>query len=880
MATSKIELFQTEITIERNAMIDEIDTYLNTCNKTYSVDNFQYQQLASNMTFVIALPQSRFQGKTNIGNYVRLTQDNKEWYFFITSVSWQSMNACSLNCLLDTINTFKDLVFSDETSISREHKNRVLKVAANKYYRIVDKESEGIYPLKYQTRKDTIYDEGDNLNWYLIYSTRDDLTPDNITNPIACYLCADSELLVEKGSTETSKVLTYSDFQENYYYYLVDLDNEEGQFATSIRGETSEQVYTLGNTYSLLATATTRRDRVLRGITIMRQGTSLYAQYMYNGNVYWQSSDGTSHTTSNPPVRPNDGLVISSNGFREINNITLRKARLFRYSSNLYTYPERVPSIPYRVNYFIGYDSRYINSIDEIDRTDSRLMKILLLPYCPTTYTKDNDGVYVFDDKWYYDSGLLRLSGDNLNLEFLNNITKLQLNELVVNDYLNPNRTRSIQWESKLYHSDYYSNKLTYDSYSIDIPLEKIYYKQEVPSDTPEVEVVYKQTNTINSNSLFALDFNTSSQVGYRGEYDYDNIMIVSRNNEEPIFNNGYVDYIRTGYNYDKKLNSLALQQQVISGIFGSVASGTQFLGSLGAYSSVYQGYLQTQDENSGLFNSYKSYREYLNDVPSSTRKKARREQLSTILPRGISTAASIASTITNAIYTSQSQATSMQQKLTQLASQSSTVSGSNDIDLLKYYNGNKLENFRYNIKAEEQQALYNMFNYIGYTSVERKVPRMDSRYWFNYIQCSPIFKHENLYPYNDYLDDIKSRYESGITIYHTHNGKYDFDREKENVEVDCLLPNLIDDVEVDDTQFMWTYGEGYDWVDDGMLTYWMIYVEGTKGDFTYDTLGIDNCQVFDYDREQTGTINKIILRKYNVDWDLYSKEYVWNREE
>lgn len=877
MATSKIELFQTEITIERNALVDDIDNYLNKCTKTYSVDNFQYQQISGTMTFVIAMSQSKFQGKTNVGNYIRLTQDNKSWYYFVNSVSWQSMNACSLNCTLDTINTFRDLVFSDETSVSREHKNRVLKVSANKYYRLIDKESEGIYPLKYQTSKETIYETGDNLNWYLIYRTRDDLTPEDITNPISCYLCADKELLVSKGSEETSKTLTYSDFQEGYYYYLVDLDNEDAQFSTPIQGETSEIVYTMGNTYSLLATHNTKQDRVLRGVIIKREGTSLYAEYMYDGNVFWQSDDSTStaHTTSYPPVRPNDVLVISGNGFRKITHITLDKVYVIRYSTNYITYPEKAITAPFIFRY-----SKYINSIDEIDRTDSRLMKILLLPYCPTTYTKTSDGEYVFDSKWYYDSGLLRLSGDNLNLEFLNNITKIALEELVVNDYLNPNRTKDIKWESKLYHSDYYTNKLTYDSFAIDIPLEKLYYKQDTPGDTPQIDVIYKQTNTINSNSLFALDYKNNREVGYNGINDYDNLMIVSRNNEEPIFNNGYVDYIRTGYNYDKKLNSLALQQQVISGLFSSVASGTQFLGSVGNYSPIYQRYLQSKDPGGGLFtDTWSKYKKDIFSQQPSLQKITTRENLANLLPKGISTLSGIGSTITNAIYTSQYQKLSMEQKLTQLASQSSTVIGSNDIDLLKYYNGNKLDNFKYEIKEEQREALYNVFNYLGYSSVERKVPRLDSRYWFNYIQCSPTFKQEQLYPYNDYLSDIKSRYENGITIYHTHNGKYDFDREKENVEVDCLLPNLIDSVEVDDEfgQIMWTYKNGYDFVDDGENTYWVLDIN--DGDYVYNTKGIDNCQVFDYDVYVVGTINKIVFKKYNKDYDLYSKEYVWNRE-
>ena len=79
------------------------------------------------------------------------------------------------------------------------------------------------------------------------------------------------------------------------------------------------------------------------------------------------------------------------------------------------------------------------------------------------------------------------------------------------------------------------------------------------------------------------------------------------------------------------------------------------------------------------------------------------------------------------------------------------------------------------------------LFYYTGYKHNKLEKPNLTSRYWFNFIQCSPVFNEEGASPYNDYIDDIKARYEAGITVYHSHNGVYDWDQELENWEVSIL---------------------------------------------------------------------------------------------
>jgi len=79
---------------------------------------------------------------------------------------------------------------------------------------------------------------------------------------------------------------------------------------------------------------------------------------------------------------------------------------------------------------------------------------------------------------------------------------------------------------------------------------------------------------------------------------------------------------------------------------------------------------------------------------------------------------------------------------------------------------------------------LLDLFYYFGYTDNVYGVPNLNTRRWFNYIECVPVFNEEADTPYKEYLDDIKERYQAGITVYHRVGySTYDLNQEKENWE-------------------------------------------------------------------------------------------------
>ena len=87
----------------------------------------------------------------------------------------------------------------------------------------------------------------------------------------------------------------------------------------------------------------------------------------------------------------------------------------------------------------------------------------------------------------------------------------------------------------------------------------------------------------------------------------------------------------------------------------------------------------------------------------------------------------------------------------------------------MKAYSGNKLHVMTYVPTDLFKKALYDKLFYCGYAHPVQDIPDFTSRFWFNYVQCDPVFKGET-FVYNKYLDDIKARFEIGVTDYHMHN--------------------------------------------------------------------------------------------------------------
>ena len=103
---SSIKIYKTNITPDRNALVDNLSTYLSSLTPAYSNDTFQYIQLSTDISIKVELDQEM--QVQEIGNYVDLFQDNKHFYFFILKSNWKSTKTIELSLSIDSVNTFKD----------------------------------------------------------------------------------------------------------------------------------------------------------------------------------------------------------------------------------------------------------------------------------------------------------------------------------------------------------------------------------------------------------------------------------------------------------------------------------------------------------------------------------------------------------------------------------------------------------------------------------------------------------------------------------------------------------------------------------------------------------------------------------------------------
>ena len=387
----------------------------------------------------------------------------------------------------------------------------------------------------------------------------------------------------------------------------------------------------------------------------------------------------------------------------------------------------------------VGQTSATLLSIDSVDRTDTRIVKIIKTPYAP--FTLDFSlGKLNIPTGWTYSGGYLLLN--DLNTEFLNIVEgnddlSSYVNLTVVPSDIGKNKDNDIKYESKLYNSNYFSLKYIYDSFEKEFLLERY----NTNSAFPGVRIDFKQSNNISSNAVFKF---TPMNATYKEPTLYGQFLNVNRQNEVALYNSDYLNYIRNGYNYDKK----AKERQDLSswtgfGV-GLIATGLSFtpIAGVAAAAAV------------------------------------------------ISFGASTINSLVSAINTEASNEQAIQQKLENAKRSAASVSNTEDLNLLSYYNGNRLIKYTENINDNIKKSIYDLFRLTGYACNDYAVPVVNSRLYYNFLQCKADIEETDWTYGKEFLDDIKAKYEIGVTYFHRVDGTYDWRQRKENFETWLLETN------------------------------------------------------------------------------------------
>ena len=703
MATSTITFYSTNISPDRNAIVDNLKNYLNNCLKKV-ISNFQYQKMQMNMKLKIDKEQTNF--PKNLYNYVSIQNLDSEktyYYFIVGEPRWLSTSTIEYTLYMDTLNTFNsDLVWTPQTHITRQHKDRYYNdkqtaLGMTTITRKIDNYDEGINPVKYLIAEEKMYQKLDQ-DWYLIYKNKSQIS-ENTTVPIECLCCAGESVNLTVASDATG---IYFD-NYNKFDLICAFSKDNAEFTTTMNGVQ----YTIGE------------DSQYKGIAFYK-GVINSALLLKDSNCTLINNIGSSALTD----------VNATIKIRTINyQIDPAPESVYSYTSLLGI----VESKSYVMS-TVGTTTATLNPFSTVDKTDTQIIKIIKMPYAPFEINIVNDRMTI-PTGWTYTNGFLRLN--NLDTEFISTVkndTVLGIKDRIITSTLvnYKNVKHSSLYESKLYNSAFYTQKYVYDNFEKEILLER--YSPNTGAASHEVTVKFKQSNNISSNSLF--DFSFSNGV-YHKVAQYDQFLNVNRTNEVALYNSDYLNYIRNGYNYDKKVLS---QQQVANWIGVGISAAS----------------------------SVASFALSANPISAAA---------------GISFVSQAISSVANSINQSIAGEAAIQQKLDEYQKRPASVSNTTDLDLLSYYNGNRLWNVRESISDNVKNGIYNLFRLTGYGCDEYSIPKMSGRVWYNFIQCSPEFDETQWNYGDDVLKDIKDRYQTGATCYHSVDGEYDWKQEKENFE-------------------------------------------------------------------------------------------------
>ena len=737
--TSTLTLYRNcELTPEHNYMIDSVENYLLGLQPLV-INNFQHIKHGLDLKIKVDLPQTEVSQPTYNYASIRNEDDTRTFYYFITGVEWKAEHTVLLTLSIDSLTTFKDKFtttnWDSRTKIIRQHADRFINTGVSSTdafsaLRKIDHEDEGLSGVNtYKIRSEKLTNTKPET-CYLIYAT--DNT--DVNSPVHCYLTSYNSVNVTYSGT--GKI------------YPTQLDTNTIYVFTNIPGQTSFNVKPSGDVPVRQVDCSSANSFLLVNCAVPGGGNVGWHLFrIENGQVV--SSDRLDFLSNQDYIefiQPTiwlEELLPDTSSNLELGD-KVKSSVIYSYNDS--NWPATIATLYDNTTFVrrstINYDSsftyeRLVDGLFLWNLTDSRIIKIISCPYwIETPYDGDSHfGWSIINKDFGLDGTLipcLQYTIPNTGLYFKTNIidnyTLDYFNVTVPAKETRYTANKLKMYESKMFHSSIYKNKWVYDSFVHEIRPEDL-----TTTVTPKLKIDFVQSGTMGSNCLF--DFTLTPNT-YKELNDYEHILTCNRNNEHPIYNSEYLNYIKNGYNYDKKAkdaqnvgNWLSTGLQIAGGIAGLAASTVT-----GGVSAA----------------------------------------------AGISLLTSATASIAHNIISDVNAERSISQKQAELKAQSASVSTSDDLSLLNYYCDNKMWRFDYKPSTKVENSIYDLFFRTGYAVNSTGVPDRQSRRAFNYVQCEPIFRDENSSDWSVYLDDVKSRFKAGVTFMHrfqiAENGSYIYD--------------------------------------------------------------------------------------------------------
>ena len=729
-----------KLATDKNFAVDDIETYLATFGTSdkYTEANLNYFVHKLNTFILLDLGQSALNYYNKRFNFCKIQNGtDKAVYYFITNLEWRSKQVIYLTLYQDTISTFGVLPLTSKCLVHREHKDRFKRNSSTSAYPIIDKVGEGLNPILLKDSETIVSADGTdnaisllNVRWFIAYINNNaiDATDFNQVNPVSMWIFAENDIRVSVGAS-TYVSLTASDGV--VCYAPIPLKNGSGNRYINYTLNFDGTDVPINCHYDHVGGLAVNWAKVQR-VGANYEVTTCHTTYNSSMTVISSSSD--------TPVLYNTVLYTVADS----------TARTFQYKcDSLDVYNDGV---------YYGFDESGLadncNGLKSMDRTDSKIIKIVELPYCPLMiYGKfDPYGLFFYNN---VDTANTPISGfralklreggnlfENLTSRYnYNHIKPYPSNFKVYSPrtwYKTDLKTKGLEF--KLLHSELYNLKFTYDSFSKIVKLENVTFDSLFVN-----ALTFTFVPSMNISSKFLFDLSESFMTDK--EEDYGNVLVVTRNNEAPIYTSQYINYLRTGYNYDVKAKEQKEAQNIIGGALGLVGSTVGIIGGIAS-------------ENPFL-------------IGSSV----------------VGAITSVTSMTANTIYSSVSMTQAIEQKIAQAKAQAVSVQNADDLSLLDYYTkNNKAKLCYYKPSQQMENNLFNMFYYLGYRAEEMKKPNLSSRLRFNYIEADididfNAISTNTMNMTKEIIDDYKGRFAVGLTLFHYFNNEYDFEQKYENYE-------------------------------------------------------------------------------------------------
>lgn len=589
-----------------------------------------------------------------------------------------------------------------------------LNYTITKTYRVVDQYQEGIDTFLFKKLEEDLLDADKYRTYYLIYKTLNNVvqntndTEATYVNPIKLELICDDEITFTSSSATPVSIYAYDS--------RIPKVNNVQECIVIKKSQLTGGAYININGTQYVSTDFTKDYILIR----RKNNTDV---------LFWQFAN------TNKPNELSPGDEIASNfdkvifyGIDEVSIYVGWDVTFYRYYSKMY------------IGSASSSEAGTTITWNSVNASDSKLIKAFNFPYSPNTWMVGKTSIthpselYTFNGTDY----MMELNDAHINdfdrqIDFGNH-NPIKVMEITKTYTIGQNRDD--YFESKIYHSDFYQPKFVYDSFGFSYHLENIDLDTYLENFTLDKLLV---RYVVSGNCLSRFMFQFVQYVCSRSTQDYENVMIVDRNNEKALFTNAYINYIKNGgFAYDtKKANSQNAMNGLMTAlsVVGSVVSfaSTPYTGGMGIAS-------------------------------------------------GVGLALGATSSVIRNIHSAQEQDRAISQKMLQLSAQATSVQGSEDIDILKAFSNNKMKLCYYEPSNTMKQAILDLFYYCGYATHEQKRPTINTRKYFNFVQGEVLLEDYNFD--ESIAEDIMEKFKQGITFFHKVSGAWDLNQEKENFEI------------------------------------------------------------------------------------------------